>query len=163
MKKSIPPKLTLLVLMLVAFLSHGCIKDFDEGANFSFRSVEGRIHGSWRLQQVIINGIDSTEIPPYSKYYGHGIVTFTFNRIASNQLGIEASYPNFPTPSTIGVWAYNGGTRLSTYFYRNGGAYDYPTQIITALNLGEMKCCRFDKLAFEVSIDGISHRTVLVR
>ena len=151
--------------MLAAFLSHGCIKDFDEGANFSFRSVEGRVHGSWRLDQVIINGIDSSDIPPYQQYHGKSIVAFTFTRIASNQLGIEASYPNFPTPSTIGVWAYNGGTRLSTYFYRNasGGAGPHPPQIINELDIGEMKCCRYDKLAFEATFNGINHRTVLVR
>jgi len=155
-------KLTLLVLMLVAFLSHGCIKDFDEGSNFSFRSVEGRIHGSWRLDQVIINGIDSTEIPPYSQYYGHGIVTFTFTNSDHDHYKIEASFPNSTIPTMIGQWAYHGGNELDTYLNYNG-SYNYPTQIITALGLYNIKCCRYDKLTLENDIYGIKHRTILVR
>jgi len=156
-------KLATIYLLLVALVCNSCISDFEEGANFSFRSVEGRIHGGWKLDQVIINGIDSTEIPPYQQYHGKNIIVFTFTNTDHDHYRIEASFPNNPYPSSIGQWAYRGGNTLDTYFSRNGGAYDYSPQILNAIGLVDIKCCRYDKLVLEGSIKGINHRTVLVR
>jgi len=58
----------LILLLATAFLYNSCIHNFEEGADISLTSIERRIEGKWRIKGVWVNGIDSTNYPPYSQY-----------------------------------------------------------------------------------------------
>ena len=58
----------LLILLSTIVLFTSCIKDFEEGADISFRSLRRRISGRWVLKAVWVDGIDSTRYKPYSDW-----------------------------------------------------------------------------------------------
>jgi hypothetical protein len=52
-------KVIFIILILVA-ISEGC-KKYEDGPCFSLRSVKNRIVGTWKVDKLYIDGIDSTE------------------------------------------------------------------------------------------------------
>jgi hypothetical protein len=67
----------LAILLVTAFNS--CIYNFEDGADFSFRSIGGRLAGKWTIKGVWVNGIDSTRFAPYLQYTQNDSLVLDFN------------------------------------------------------------------------------------
>ena len=56
-------KIFLIVLLsLSGFLFITSCKKYEEGPLLSFRTVNGRLEGTWEIEKYLVNGIDSTQL-----------------------------------------------------------------------------------------------------
>jgi len=50
----------ILSIFIIIILIVSCGKTYDDGPHFTFRSAQSRIEGTWKLDKLYINDIDST-------------------------------------------------------------------------------------------------------
>ena len=66
------------LLISIAALFNSCIYDFEEGNDFSFRTISQRVEGKWYIRGVWVNGIDSSGYFPYNQYTQKDSLTLEF-------------------------------------------------------------------------------------
>jgi hypothetical protein len=81
MKKIVVKQLYVLVALVAIMVSSACTK-FEEGPNFSLRSVKARITNTYRVVDYNVNGEQRANLPKYSTmkqfWNGDGVFTQTF-------------------------------------------------------------------------------------
>ncbi|MFY8034433.1 MAG: hypothetical protein ACOVMN_07935 [Flexibacteraceae bacterium] len=71
-------RLSVLAILLVTTFN-SCIYNFEDGADFSLRSIGGRLAGKWTIKGVWVNGIDSSGFAPYLQYTKNDSLVLDFN------------------------------------------------------------------------------------
>jgi len=143
-------RLASIILLLVAVLvQHGCINDFSEGADISFRSVKSRMTGAWKLDGVWVNGIDSTGMEPYASLKGD--LTFDFQNNGWKEE--EIIYISYSNRYIEGTWTTTELNRYrdSRFTVRTNPKSDDVSKL-RAVGIDQsyfIKCCRKDRLVLE--------------
>jgi len=139
----------LLIFLATAFLCNSCIHNFDEGADISLRGINQRLIGTWKLDGVWINGIDSTGFPPYNYYTDPNHFRMELDRTKYSSDGRTFAY-KYANNYKTGIWKYKkecdcisfqSGYEAFGLFSRQNGNFS-----------GKVISCRNQRLILEARI-----------